>query len=126
MVAGQAVGALELRYGDPIAVGDAVQAVAATHPVLLPGGDFLRLEGVQRGGQERRFLHRHQQLLGAVPGHAALVGRVQLVQLVLVQVRQRGDAGQVDPALDPDGLEVGLVVDRVQADAVGIRRHDDL
>ncbi|MOA51225.1 hypothetical protein D3C78_1743450 [compost metagenome] len=53
-------------------------------------------------------------------------GRVELVQLVLVQVSHGGDPGQVHALLECDFLEIGFVGNRFEVDAVGLRGHHHL
>ena len=65
-------------------------------------------------------------MLRAVEGNTALVGGVELQQLLFIQVGQFGDARQIHVLLDCDLFEVGFVGDWRKAHAVGFRRQDHL
>ncbi|MNK83607.1 hypothetical protein D3C87_1034270 [compost metagenome] len=145
VLAGQLVPALEILDVDVVGLGNGTQVVAALDPITAFGtghcravraienrlarllaDQLFRTHGLQAGGQQLRLGRRHQQMLGTVDGGALLEGRVELEQLVFVDVGHRGDLGKVHALVDFDDLEVRFVGDRVEVHAVGFRRQHHL
>ena len=109
-----------------MALGNAGQAIAFAHGVLLPLHLLLRLHQQQVGGQAFGFFAGHQQVLGAVNGHAFLERGIELEQLVFIDLGHFGDAGQVHARFERDHFKVGFVGNRIEVDAIGLRAGDDL
>jgi len=112
--------------GQMMTVGDDAQGVSCAHLILLPVDQVLRLHQRQVGCQHFSLFHWHQQLLRTIQGNSAGEGRIQLVELVLVQVGEFGDPRQIHALLERDDFEVGLVGDRIEIDAIGLRGLNQL
>ncbi|MNN55309.1 hypothetical protein D3C81_1701780 [compost metagenome] len=80
---------------------------------------MLGLEVGQAVAQQLRLGGRYQQLLRAVHGHALLERRVELDQLVFVDVGKGRHTRQIEAVVDGHRLEVRFVGDRVKVHAVG-------
>ncbi|MCY1538012.1 hypothetical protein D9M68_735330 [compost metagenome] len=65
-------------------------------------------------------------MLWTVQGDAFLESRIELIQLVFVEVGHGGDPRQVHALLELDLFEIGLVGDRVEAYAIGLWGHHHL
>ncbi len=112
--------------GEVVTVGDRPQRIAGANLILLPVDQLLGLHQGEVGCQHLGFLHGYEQLLRAVQGDPPGERRVQLVELVLVEVGEFGDACQVHALLERDDFEIGFVGDRVEIDAIGFRCLDQL
>ncbi|MNP28444.1 hypothetical protein D3C76_1214070 [compost metagenome] len=87
---------------------------------------MLRVEVGQAGTEQLRLGGGHQQLFRAIDGHALLECRVELDQLVLVDVGKGRDPGKVQAVIDRHRFEVRFVGDRGEIDTIGFWRGHHL